>query len=299
MSRSNKSRIAVTLLSALAFGANDASAMNSGIKNSGNLATKSSSFSASKDSKSSPKSPQTVGTVGGATSNKNLKRIEQGLSMLEKVLIATGIVAGTGLMANETVGGVMWAMGKESDSILKGKYSFMNFLRSKIKKDDEQPAPGGKNPRKFGPDEKKEIVDQDEIKKHNIQKIDEALDACALEEKNFDKNAMKQKILQAFEKFVKIDLSKFSDEKFGGIVAYENVEISEGLSKLKEICNNQLKIFSAEFHDGQLFICYENEVGYNLNFNENNTKVYCYGRDDDGDIVIGSEGLDICDEVIV
>ena len=42
MSRFNRRKFAVTLLGALAFGANDASAMNSGIKNSGNLATKSS-----------------------------------------------------------------------------------------------------------------------------------------------------------------------------------------------------------------------------------------------------------------
>ena len=42
MSRTNKNKIAVTLLSALAFGANDVSAIDSGIKTSGNLPAKSS-----------------------------------------------------------------------------------------------------------------------------------------------------------------------------------------------------------------------------------------------------------------
>ena len=112
---------AVTLLSALAFGANDASAMNSGIKTSGNLATKS-NFSTSKEQKLDSKLPQTVGTVKGATSNKNLERIN-GLSMLEKVLIGAGITLGAAEAANEIVAGVMWAKGKKSDSIVTGSRS--------------------------------------------------------------------------------------------------------------------------------------------------------------------------------
>jgi len=72
----------------------------------------------------------------GATSNKNLKKIEQDLSILEKVLVGAGITIGVGLAVNEAVGGAMWAMGKESDSIIKGEYSFMNLLRSKIRKDE-------------------------------------------------------------------------------------------------------------------------------------------------------------------
>ena len=84
MSRSNKSKIAVTLLSALAFGASDASAMNSGIKNSGNLATKSSSFSASKDSKLSSKSPQSLGTVGGRLLIKILRESKKAFRYWKK-----------------------------------------------------------------------------------------------------------------------------------------------------------------------------------------------------------------------
>ena len=127
MNRSNKSKFSVTLLSALAFGANSTSAMNSGIKTSGNLATKSSSFSTSKDSKLSPKSSQSVGTV----------------SILEKVLIGAGITFGTAASFNETMASIMWAKNKQADSILKGKYSLINFLRTKIKKDDNQhPKPG-------------------------------------------------------------------------------------------------------------------------------------------------------------
>ncbi|MBO6127220.1 MAG: hypothetical protein J6P21_04460 [Clostridia bacterium] len=177
MSRSNKDKIAVTLLSALAFGANDASAMNSGIKNSGNLATKSS---------------QTVGTVGGATSNKNLEKIKKGLSILEKVLIGAEIAVVAGVVADETVAGVMWAKGEESDSILKGEYSFMNLLRSKIKKDDEQPGDKGKNPKELK-GKKEENIENKKINKNlesdekiegkKSEKIDESL---AIFWKNFE-----------------------------------------------------------------------------------------------------------------
>ena len=133
MNRSNKSKIAVTLLSALTFGANDASAMNSGIKISGNLATKSSSFSTSKDSK---------------LGSKN-ERIEKGVSVLKKGLwkkILAGFVITGGAVeaANEAAAGIMWAKDKESDNILKGKYSITNLIRTKFKKDDKQPDPGDK-----------------------------------------------------------------------------------------------------------------------------------------------------------
>ncbi|MBO6126749.1 MAG: hypothetical protein J6P21_01950 [Clostridia bacterium] len=129
MSRSNKRRFAVTLLGALAFGASDASAMDSSIKKS-MLAPKS-NFSASKDTK---------------LGSRN-ERIEKGVSVLKrglwkKVLIGLGATVGVVGAANEAAAGITWAMGKESDSIFKGKYSFTNLIRSKRSEKDKSQNTG-------------------------------------------------------------------------------------------------------------------------------------------------------------
>ena len=82
MSRSKSSKIAVTLLGALAFGAS-AQAIGSGVKD--------------------VKSGQSLGAVGGVTSENNIARIKKGLSILSKVLIGAGITFGAAAATNETV----------------------------------------------------------------------------------------------------------------------------------------------------------------------------------------------------
>ena len=72
MSRSNKSKIAVTLLGALAFGAN-AQAQDF----SKNKIIKTDSFSIIKDSKLGGKSAQTIGAVGGRIIIKILKKLKK------------------------------------------------------------------------------------------------------------------------------------------------------------------------------------------------------------------------------
>ena len=173
MSRS-KSKIAVALLGALAFGAS-AQAIGSGVKD--------------------VKSGQSLGAVGGVPSENNIARIKKGLSILSKVLIGAGITVGAVVATNETVAGVMWAKNKESDTLLKGKYSFINLIRSKIKKDVG--VPGGAGDSNITDNKNKDNLHDSKIESVNENK-DEALnivlkkfeDACAKSSKLF-KNVKK------------------------------------------------------------------------------------------------------------
>ena len=104
------------------------------------------------------KSLQTLGAVGGAAYNNDPRRIEEGASILGKVLTGLGITIVGVEAINEAVAGVMWAKDIESDTIFKAKYSLINFLRSKNKKND-----GGEH------SDKKKIQSVKENKRKNIK----------------------------------------------------------------------------------------------------------------------------------
>ena len=107
----SKSKIAITLLVALTFGAS-AQAMNSGVKDA--------------------KPGQSLGAVGGVNSKTNIARDGKALSMLSKVLIGFGVTFGVAAAANETVAGIMWAKGIECDTL-----SLINFIRSKVDEEEQ------------------------------------------------------------------------------------------------------------------------------------------------------------------
>ena len=127
MSRSNNRKIAVTLLGALAFGASDASAMNT--------------------SKNRTQNPQTVGTVGGV--RNQTKKINW------KKIAKIGGFSVAGLVALEAVHS---AIGGFTDSKF-GNYSIGRAIKNYVNKNN-QPGPEDENPNPEGND-KKDDQDQD------------------------------------------------------------------------------------------------------------------------------------------
>jgi len=97
--------------------------------------------------------------LGGAAYNNGPRRIEEGASILEKVLTGLGITIVGVEAINEIVAGVMWAKDIESDTIFKAKYSLINFLRSKNKKNED----GGEH------SDKKKIQSVKENERKNIK----------------------------------------------------------------------------------------------------------------------------------
>ncbi len=129
----SKSKIAVALLGALAFGAG-AQTVNSGVKDA--------------------KLEQSLGAVGVATSKTNVARDEKGLLILSKVLIGAGITVG--IAASIAV-----ALLKDK---YKDKYTLINLTRSEIKEDAG--VPGGSEENNISED-----LDNENMKENNDEAL--------------------------------------------------------------------------------------------------------------------------------